>query len=176
MTRKFNQIYHCQHCGMESDAQTAFSRWMRENQELDSGTGTVLSDLDFIIHRWTTPVYGRGVQGIMFLEVKTNCAKVSDSQAKTLSMAKQFIFNQGDRRIKDGPKGQIRAVRNFGGFELRFSHTNPNDSDWIEWNRHRITKEQLVSLLKLDLNPISLKGKIDWRTNHHTSDKTLNLL
>jgi hypothetical protein len=37
----------------------------------------------------------------------------------------------------------------------------------MEWNRKRITVEQLEKLLRFDIDPITFK-KMDWRDNHHT--------
>jgi hypothetical protein len=171
MTRSFRQYVSCPKCGHNHTAESAFQRWQRENPKLDSREGHVVSDFDFTIHRYRTPMLGRSLQCVMFLEVKTRMAKVDGSQAKTLNIMRQIVQNQGKlgkpMQLSDGHGGPIRQVRCFGGFELRLSSTSPEDSEWMEWNRKRITVEQLEKLLRFDIDPITFK-KMDWRDNHHT--------
>lgn len=176
MTRAHNTPVECPRCGHGHTAESAFQRWMRNNPHMDSKDGHVRSDLDFIIHRYKSPDGSRHIQCMMFVEVKTHGAKVSESQGKTLSILRQLLQNQGDRSTycSDGRGGPFRMIRSFGGFELRMSGACPETSVWIEWNRKRISIQTLNEILTFDKNPITLK-KMDWRYNHHHPDKTLDL-
>lgn len=176
MTRSFNQFYECERCGNRSTQESAFARWVRQNPALDSGSGTVFSDFDYVVQRYVTPLYGRCFQCVMFFETKCNASITNPSQAQTLTIARQFMQNQ---RIADGQVRTIRdhttrrllLVRNYGGFELRLSKTDPSNSEWMEWNRKRITTDTLVKLLKFDIDPITFKA-MDWRSNHHKPPQT----
>lgn len=178
MTREFNQRVNCPKCGCEHTVESSFQRWIRKNPNLDSSDGHVVSDLDFIIHRYMTPAAGRALQAMMFLEVKTNGSKPRPSQLQTLSIARQLIQNQHVggriRRVVNGIGGPTIDVRDYGGLLLRFSHTSPEDSDWIELHGKRIDTDTLTKVLRMDIDPITLK-RIDWRQNHHHKDETLTL-
>lgn len=180
MTRAFNQYVSCPRCGHKHTAESEFQRWYRNCKELSSNEGHAISDFDFVIHRFKTPEHGRLLQCIMFLEVKTNFATVSLSQAKTLSMARQILQTRGafskkeKHLLLDGPKGEKRWVWNFGGFELRLSGLCPLTSSIIQWNRKEVSARKLVEILRFDRDPITMKP-MDWRANHHHPERTLPL-
>lgn len=180
MTRIFNRKIHCEHCGNETTEESAFSRWIRDNPRLDANRESiVVADFDYTIHRFKTPILERHLQCMMFVEVKIHGGKVNDSQAKTLSMARQAAQNQHsdyiEKWVKDGPHGPKRLLRHYGGFELRLEGAAPDDSDWMEWNRKRITKQDLEKLIRFELNPHTLKP-MDFRPDHHAKrEKTFPL-
>ncbi len=179
MTIAFNQHVVCPKCGHSHTSESEFQRWIRGCKELQSNEGFVVSDFDYIFHRYKTLVDGRKVQCIMFCEVKTNGARVSSSQSKTLSMARQIMQTRGlDYRrphfLQDGPGGPMRLVWCFGGFELSLSGQSPETSSLILWHRKEINVQTLVKIFRFDINPLTLKP-MDWRRNHHPPDTTPSL-
>lgn len=178
MTRRFATYVTCTRCGANHTAESAFQRWVRENPELDSSDGHVVSDFDFFVHRFMTPTAGRAIQAVMFLEVKTKWAEMRISQRKSLSIARQLIQNRRGlerlHEVTDGIRGPTIRVWNFGGFELRFSGESPTDSDRITWSGKKISAETLEMLLRFDIDPQTLRP-IDWRANHHRPEQTIPL-
>jgi hypothetical protein len=178
MTRLMRQQFTCDHCGMESSAESAFSRWTRENPELDSAEGTCIIDQDYWIHRFKT-YHGREFQLLMGVEVKTFSAKPTDAQKDTLFALNQVMRNrrttptkQNKFQVGTAPLevfsfmiGRKIRLRTYGVHLLTFSGSGPEDSNFITWNRTRITKQTLTKLLKFDLDPDTLRP-IDLRSHH----------
>jgi hypothetical protein len=178
MTRLMRQQFTCCHCGAESSAETAFSRWTRENPELDSAEGTCIIDQDYWVHRFKTYI-GREFQLLMGVEVKTFSAKPTPAQRDTLIALNQVLRNRRSTPTKENKyqagtapmrvfssmqKREI-CLRVFGVHLLTFSGSGPEDSSVIMWNHQRITKEVLTKILRFDLDPDTL-NPIDLRSHH----------
>lgn len=183
MTRDFNQFITCPYCDAQFPAETAFCRWMRKEKQLDSAMGVVRTDLDHIIHRYQRNKVGREFQTLMVIEVKERMAQPSVSQRDTLLHFGQYILNR--TRNMHMPKHDLRQFvagagvckmystiakkeilsRFYGVHLLQFSGTSPDDSTEILWDKKPIKTEELVSLLRMDLDPMTL-NEIDLRDHH----------
>ena len=166
MTKQFNATVHCPHCHRSHSQEQAFGRWMRGNPKLDAQKESFTAlDIDFIVHRYKTHK-GRSLQTMMFIEVKTNGAELSDSQRDTLTMLSQITKSPQVSDCKTSGEAAERVFsRMLGGkidlkwlgvHVLTFSGLGPDDSDSIIWNKTEITKEQLTALLHADIDPITL--------------------
>ncbi len=188
-TRQFNQQFHCSNCGCMTTAETSFGRWIRNNDQLDSAKGIVVYDIDYIVHRCKTE-YGRDKQLMMFVEVKTRCSQVMDSQRDTLYMASQLTQNRkmnealrNDRTkwnsaiLKGWSSGITQVyssftekyvdVLHFGFFQLQFSGLGPDDSDSIMWNRKPIDADTLTKILAFDIDPVRFQDIKELFRIHH---------
>lgn len=158
---------------------SAFSKWLRETPELDpqKGSGLSIIDIDWCIHQFRDVVDSGGsreVQNMMFVEEKTHGAECSPPQRDTLHAAAQLIHSHVSRQphrtvIKSQMTGQKVLLRNWGFHLLRFSHSGPMDSVWIEWDRKRITLKQLIEILRFELSPLTLNPRDERR--HHGGAK-----
>lgn len=190
MTRPFNIHVQCANCGCMTTAETGFSRWIRERDDLDSrDAGIVCNDIDYVIHKYKTADDSRDLQLLMVVEVKTRGAEPGPTQKDTIGLLDQFLRNRRDtptkitdrRRLESAPvkafsligKREI-SVRAFGVFTLQFENTGPHDSGWIKWGPRRveISEEQLAALLRFDLDPDTLEP-IDLRRHHAPPELTL---
>ena len=186
MTRAFRTLIMCPRCGAEHSAESAFERWMRDHPALGSReAGIVRFDCDVLLHKYARHVdkkSERTLQCVMFVEVKTFGADVTPAQRDTLSMFSQVLINR--RRNRHAPRhgrhaddhiapavvtsliqgGPVR-LRLFGGHLLRLADADPVTSAWMRWNGAAITCDQLVSLLRFDLDPHTLRP-IDWRRRY----------
>jgi hypothetical protein len=174
MTKPFFQTTRCTHCGAEISTASPFSQWLRAVQELDSQKqGVVVTDLDYVIHRYKSE-YGRMAQGIMVVEVKTNGAEPEAWQVDTLQLLSQLVRNdrKTPTKVRRGAVnegliaptmaysemfGEWITLNAAGAHLLQMSGTNPEDSEWLCWDRKPITKEQLVALFRFDLHPYTLE-------------------
>lgn len=173
MTRQHNQQFHCPNCKTWHSAETMFGRWIRNCRELDSGHGFSVTDQDYWIHRFRT-FRGRNFQLLMGVEIKTNRGTLTPAQTDTLHMANQALRTRRQTPTKELEwqagntptldmysmmAERVVRVRVYGIHVLTFSGLGPEDSEWMEWDGGRITKEQLIGLLRFDLDP-------DWKRNH----------
>lgn len=163
MTRKFNVLYTCQHCGKQTTAETGFGRWMRDHPALDSASGIVRTDTDHSILRYKTHKQGRDFQLILDVEVK-EFGKDPDAAQKDILLFKHQIANKTGRNMHDAVTrwthnlksfitGRRVKVRYLGFHLLQFEKTNPVDSAWIKWDHRRIDEESLVKLLAIEIDP-----------------------
>jgi len=185
MTRIFRQRITCPKCRHSFTVETNFSRWIRKNPLLDSTeVGTVGTDEDgetkrILWHRYKTEKYGREVQCMMILEIKENGSDLTPSQRDTLCINNQLIRNRrstpnkkmkyqkGNTSLKVYSTLAEKDIycRHFGHHVIRFSHTDPIDSKWIEWDHQKIDTNTLVKLLRFDLDPDNLQP-LDIRNRH----------
>jgi hypothetical protein len=163
MTRQFNVNYTCPHCGMPASAETGFGRWMRAQPQLSSARGIVRTDTDHTILRYKTHSQGRNFQLLMDIEVKEHGSLPRDDQRDIHSFKHQMISKTG-RNIEGSKTRRTMKlfsvmsnrkvnVRYLGFYLLRFENTSPDDSAWIEWDHKRITKDTLIAILAMDVDP-----------------------
>lgn len=174
MTRAFNQIINCPHCNNEITAEPAFGRWIRNNPQLDSWQGYCVIDQDYWIHQFRT-FRGKDFQLIMMVEIKTFCAHQTLAQKDTLHVIDQLTRNRKNSDISQAgnsiPKVYSHVskkevyIRSYGAHLLTFSHSGPDDSNWIKWNWRMIDEDILTKILRFDLDPDTLM-KIDLRYHH----------
>jgi len=172
-------------------AENPFSQWVRRHPELDSGDGFSTSDLDIVWHKFRTE-RGRDFQLLMIIEVKTMGGKISLAQRDTLIQLDQLVRNRRATPTKPKEKNPLQsgtgphktfstmvkrniAIKAFGVHLLRFSHTNPRDSEWIDWDYRKITEDQLIQILTFDLDPDTLRP-MDWRSHHKQRELPLESL
>ena len=182
MTRSYNERIRCPQCGHDHTTETAFERWMRNNNHLDSVSESIVRfDLDLLLHRYKSPVDGKGtreIQCMMFIEVKTFSAKISEAQKDTLGLLNQVLRNRKPN-IHSKPRrqvsGQIRkaysamikrdvALHLYGGHLLQLSGACPETSDRMIWdNQYVIDQFCLTELLKFKRDPDRPELLIDLR-------------
>jgi hypothetical protein len=152
-----------------------FSEWLRKQPGLPSGSleiGVVATDRDMTIHVYKTPVDRMGsreVQSMIDIEVKTRGGGVSDSQRDTLYKRHRVICPDCKCKCIALPNGtgKVESLRHYGQAFVFLSGTDPDTSYAIWWGRFagtasqeirktRITRKQLVDLLRFDLHPDSL--------------------
>ena len=193
-TTDYHSTVKCQHCGGWTVAASAFSLWVRKHPSLESHSqGLSICDTDYIVHKFKT--HGsREFQCLMVVEVKCFGAEPSDAQRDSLSAFSQSISNRRTNmhykklRRPQCDTGPVRVYsrmikkyvncRRFGAHLLQLSGACPDTSTSIRWDGHKITKEQLIGLLRFDLDPdLGLFGRvrpIDFR-NHHRKDRDPDL-
>ena len=186
MTRRYEEEFHCPNCKTWHTRETEFGRWIRNNPELDSRKhGMCVVDVDYVLHtekKWIHKYRNnesRCIQCIMYIEIKTRGADLTDSQRDTWFVINQFFRNRKQTPTKDlkwqSGNGVLKvfssmqkkwiSVRTLGAHVLRFSGLGPDDSEWIVWDKICITKNQLTGLLRFDLDPDTL-CELDLRRHH----------
>lgn len=185
MTRRFDGLVGCPYCRRLHTAETPFERWVRAQEQLDSRMGLVRFDLDVLIHRYLTPTDKRGtrdLQCLMGVEVKTRNGTLRPAQRDTFSMLSQVLRNRrtnvyqerrGRHAMQHNPSckafshhlGREVDLRMFGMHLLVLSGDDPTDSAIIKWDKKLIDVETLIGLLRMDLDPDSLKP-MDWRRRY----------
>lgn len=198
MTKEFHNKIECPMCRCRISAETQFSRWIRENPNLDSTKESItVCNFDYTILKYKTFVIeGRpkDYQFLMILEVKTNWSDMNASQRDVLYLVQQLIDNRkvtpatkdkGIHRHRDttgpltvvSPMNQKKiSLRCFGVFKLRFSHTCPNDSKTITWNDKEVSIDQLESLLRFDIHPQTFKSmEKEYIRRHHKKKRQKQL-
>ena len=159
--------------------ETAFGRWIRNHPRLDSGDGFAFVDQDYWCHQFKTHSQGRDFQLIMGIEIKTRQGSLSASQRDTLYIVNQLMrnrretptkklkFQSGSASLKVHSIVANRSVnvKCFGIHLLQFSGMGPSDSDWMKWDGDMINEDQLVQLLRFDLDPDTL-NPVDLRSHH----------
>ena len=186
MTKKFGVKYLCEHCQQQSTAECGFGRWMRNHPRLDSHSGIVQSDLDFIILRYKTSRWGRDYQLMMMVEVKEHGAEPDDCKRDILGFFNQLMVRKSKNMHGANTSQTIKvrsrvvkrdvSLRFFGSFLLQFENTNPDDSKWIKWNRKLISKDQLTEIIAMDRHPIQTDKMMDeFLRDRHRKDRNLLL-
>ena len=148
-----------------------YKSWIRNNKALDSrDPGLSITDIDDVIHRYKVmadSVGTREIQHIMFLEVKTFGAVVPFAQGETLKLVDKLL-RLGDKKTIAIANSVVseRYLRCWGVHVLRFAGECPNTSEWIEWDGHKVSVDELTKLLRFDIDPDTLRARSDRR--HHT--------
>lgn len=187
MTRKFDTLVQCPSCKEWHTAETAFERWMRNHESMDSRIeGIVRFDCDVVLHRYLQKIDKAGtrdIQCLMLIEVKSRGADVAASQEDTLSMLSQVLRNRRRNRhqSKLGRHAEDRiapcrtyskklrrkvTLWSFGIHLLQMAHDSPEDSEWMTWDRTTpIDQDRLLKILRFEIDPDTLRP-IDWRRRY----------
>lgn len=121
-----------------------FSTWMRNNRNLDSvEQGLAVTDADWCIHRFRTPVHGRKKQYHLWLEEKTT-ALPPQAQLDTLWQLHQIVTHGGGSRRIYNLRGMAIEALHLGVFVMVW-HSNLR-IDW--YNFHPTGSLQLVGTLR----------------------------
>lgn len=161
MTRKFRQ----------SETQTGFSGWLRNNPRLDSIAKHVVAvDSDLWVHKYKT-IGDRKYQFLMLVEVKEFGKEPDPYQLDTLHIINQLLRNR--RNIKDNwnaidGRARISSVYSlmnkdriqvtcFGCHVLRID----GDGTFLQWSNltwdnKKISPETLEDLLLFNVDPDTL--------------------
>lgn len=157
-----------------------FMAWCRSCGALPSWSsecGWVQTDVDTFVHRYLTCVDRQGtrdVQPMMEIEVKTRSGNLTQSQLDT--------YRKKHATTIPHLKWNGQTLVNYGVSFVRMDGTTPTDSQWLKWGRftrssafdvawHDINVDQLVQLLRFDLNPNTLAANSFRR--HHATRKVL---
>lgn len=145
--------------------------WIRNHPELDSlRFGMSVTDIDAVVHRYMCPTQtsnrDRGLQEIMFVEIKRFAANVEFAQRDTLRKTNLCIRSLF-RRVGGVTGARCRVeflddgsqLNWWGIHRLRCSGSCPQTSEWIEWDRYRVSPSDLAAVLRFDKNPYSLKDR-----------------
>ena len=159
----------------DDEHKSEFSKWLRDNKRLDSiHAGLSIIDFDWIIHQYkvrTQHGVERQIQNMMCVEEKRYGKDVSESQRDTLIIIRQILMAGAPMkrpkvyRVWSTMGNKYVDVRYFGYHLLQFSGYGPTDSKTIEWDRNKITVEQLEKILRFELSPITLRPR-DERSHH----------
>lgn len=66
--------------------------------------------------------------------------------------------------------GRDFIMKSFGLHVLTFDGFGPYDSENIRWDGKPITVDQLIALVKFDIDPDTLKP-MDWRSHHRKNGR-----
>jgi len=187
MTAPFRRTAKCPNCRYDIPLEDEIGQWVRTHQQLKSGDGFTFMDRDMICHRFKT-THGREFQCLMFVEWKSRGGQLNDVQRDTMHITNQMFRTDSTTPTKRGkshlhqvPNGAWSvmankkvAVKAFGYHLVRMNGSTPDDSTQIMWDKQEVSKEQLIQLLRFDINPDTLRP-MDWRI-HHRKEKESQLL
>lgn len=174
MSSKYKGRVVCENCGHRTSSEDEVGKWFRKTL----GTNVSIQDVDYIFHRFLTHEDGRGTRDLqywMIVETKTFCADMDDAQRDTLLIADNVLRTHPRKRERNAgrftnghsenpiPVRRVigsgsRNVILFGVHKLRMNGACPASSTWWTWDDKPITYNQLVSLLRFELHPDTLKG------------------
>lgn len=187
MTTQFRRVAKCKGCGEEIPLEDEMGQWIRLHRELDSGKGFAFMDKDIVVHRWKID-HGREFQCVMFVEVKSRGADLSESQRDTMLIVNQLFRNDRTTPTKKSRQhiassisivfSSMRRthvkVKALGYHALKLNGSTPDDSEKIIWDAREITVDMLIKLLKFELHPDTLLP-MDFRI-HHASGPQLKMV
>jgi hypothetical protein len=129
----------CPSCGTEIDTFTPFSKWLRRlPYPLNSGN-VDNENLDYIWFHYRSGWF-------ITIEEKRYGAQSTEAQKDTHNIVAQMLELASGSPVQTW-RG-IRPIAYKGHFSIVFSHTDPDDSEWIEINERRSTKDDLMTLLE----------------------------
>lgn len=169
--------------------ETPFSSWLRtkhksgEIPSVSPDLGVVFTDIDLLVQCWRKKTTGQSIQSMFILEVKTRNGVLTRPQESIYCAMQAF---SGQRIF-----GQ-QIIRFYGCMSLLLSGTSPDNSGRIIWKRFPmivkdktkempsinrmietdISESQLISLLRFDIHPVSLRP-FNPEKSHHGSRVTV---
>jgi hypothetical protein len=168
----------CPKCGLQIPLEDTFGQWIRNCPDLLSQDGFTFMDRDLIVHRYKTG-YGREVQCLMFVEIKTRGAELNESQRDTMGLISQLLRNRRTtptkhniyRQVNNTPvmlkstkNNRMVRVKLLGYHLLEISGDSPENSK-LHWDHKTITLVQLKQLLRCDMDPDTF-AQLDLRPHH----------
>jgi hypothetical protein len=117
---------------------TKFSKWLRDQKELDSNDGFITTDLDYIWSNYKTKQF-------MLIEEKCQMQEIRYPQSSILK--RLHLLCKADKKY-------------LGFYQIKFQLEYPEDGGDIWLNKIKITKEQLIKFLKFDISYKELKNNI----------------
>lgn len=154
--------------------ETPFSSWLRAKHKtgdipsISPDLGIVFTDIDLLVQCWRKKSTGQAIQSMFILEVKTRNGVLTRPQEAIYCAMQAF---SGQRVFGH------KILRFYGCMSLLLNGTSPDNSDRIIWKRFPmtvknkakdmpcvdqmietdITESQLISLLRFDIHPVSLR-------------------
>jgi hypothetical protein len=188
VTTEWRETAPCLNCGVPVSTEQPVKAWIRAHRDLDSRRACLcIGDSDLWVQKYGTRRGTNGVDRevmyIMLVEVKTHGRVLDDSQRELLGFVSELLRTKPFReqringRFAAGHRQNVRLIRSYssgkriplycyGVHVLQLSGSTPEDSKEITWDRRSITKEQLVGILRYDLDPDSLR-----KIEHHRPHK-----
>lgn len=120
----------------------AFNAWVRLNLR-DAQSGLAVSDLDLVLFRWDL---GR----LALAEVKTRGGTVPFAQADLLHVLDQLLAAGAAAGPVETARGR-RPIEYHGLHVVRMEGLDPDHSAWVELDGKRVTRDQLVDALNLEV-------------------------
>lgn len=163
---------------------TPFHAWVRGHSDLDSVRECLcIGDSDLWVQQYgqrdTRFRTKRDVQYLMLVEVKVHGRDMDAPQRDLLAIVNDLLrskawkeqrangrfisgHDQNARTVYSYIAGKRVRVYCYGVHKLRMSAATPEASEWMTWSdgggtERYITHEQLVSILRFDTNPDSLR-------------------
>ena len=153
------------------DGREPMMRWINEHPQLGSGpreAALSVQNLDGVIHQYL--VFDRDGNNlhrnhIMLLETKSRMAKPGSCQQDTFRKLNRLLIEAPDV-VVDSMFDRRGAEQVFyhGMHLLQLSQTTPDDSDTMYWDYKAITTEQLLLLLRFELDANTLQPREDRRS------------
>lgn len=151
------------------DRREPVMKWINEHPLLRSGrheAALSVQDVDAVIHRYWVRDATNGrrleINHIMLIEIKTYRAKPDNSQRNTLNVLHCTLSRGNGISVQSKIDGFVFEVFYHGVHLLQLSHETPNDSDVMWWDTEPITTEQLVKLLRFELDAKTLRPREDY--------------
>lgn len=163
--------------------ETPFSSWLRSKHKsgdipsVSPDLGVVFTDIDLLVQCWRKKATGQSIQSMFILEVKTRNGILTRPQESIYCAMQAF---SGQRVFGK------QAIRFYGCMSLLLNGTRPDNSDRIIWKRFPmavkgkakelpsidkmietdICESQLISLLRFDIHPVSLRPFRPEKSHH----------
>jgi hypothetical protein len=148
---------------------SGFSKWTREEPRIASRLGYAMLDIDFVWHQWLARedrIGQRTVNHLMLIEEKSRGKDLQMSQRDTMYLIDQAMTDCDKRRLMVRTiRGDKVRIRWWGYHKLRYAGDAPDTSEWITWDKKPVSLDELVAILRFELNPRNLKPLDDRR--HH---------
>ena len=138
--KKCSAEIHCPNCGEAIYPSTEFSDWLRNRVGKLSSINYSNHNLDYIWHNYRENWF-------ITIEEKRYGARSSDSQRDTHGVIEQLLRFSSGCPVMNVVRGKQVQIEYRGHYEIVFSHTNPDDSDWIKINGRSANKGTLFRIL-----------------------------
>jgi hypothetical protein len=123
------------------DYSTPFGLWVRKYGPDSVREGLSIQNLDYVVHNYKQ-------NWMTCIEEKRFRAYPKFAQVDTHSIVDQLLQNGASTGAPVLTQRGERVHITYNGFHrLRFEHTTPDDG-WMEWDGRRITREQLLHILR----------------------------
>ena len=120
-----------------------FSNWLRSLPAPYDSSSVSLHNLDYIWHYYREDWF-------ITIEEKQHGAHCTGAQRDTHAIVYQLLKLGSDlkRTVLSTMRGVKKQVEYRGHYVIRFENTTPDDSEWIEINKEKRNKDDLMMLLR----------------------------
>jgi len=122
---------------------TPFSNWLRELPPPYNSRFVSLHNLDYIWHYYKEDWF-------ITIEEKQHGGYCTEAQRDTHAIVYQLLKLGSDLKewVVSTMRNVPKHVEYRGHYVIRFEKTTPDDSEWIEINKERKTRDNLLALLR----------------------------